>query len=172
MPRRSSATVPDLFIPMRDWLSRTKEPETAVREPVLETEIEPVFDAQTVVCEPNPVDDAIGEVKRFRAALEDAVACRLDELLRDIASDVLARELALAPCDVRAIVAQTLARHSTDAVRVRVNPHEVAIAEPAGIPVVADEALRAGDAVIETRCGTIDASFGVRLDRILSAFIA
>jgi flagellar assembly protein FliH len=102
---------------------------------------------------------------RIREALEDAV----DRLLLDVASEVLARELQLAPVAIERIVDAALQRYVSEApVRVRVHPNDVQ-ALNCGVPVVGDDSLAHGDAVVELRDGLLDATLGVRLDAVLRA---
>ena len=54
------------------------------------------------------LEEALADIRRFRAALADALDVRI-EVAADIAAGVLARELRLAPADLRAIVARELA---------------------------------------------------------------
>jgi hypothetical protein len=114
--------------------------------------------------------DAIGaalrEARLFRARLADAFDDAAHRLVRELAADVLARELRLAPCDLARIVRRVLA--SAPAVRVRVAPADVA--RVAGIAVLPDPALCAGDAIVEVAGGTLDARLGVRLAAVLEAF--
>ncbi len=156
----------ETFLPMRTWLERCSEPVTAIVETPLESEPEQEPEWKAWL-ERADIDDAIDEAKRFRALLADAVSCCVDDLLIDIAGDILARELLLAPCDVRAIVDRAIARYGVDPVRIRVHPEDARLLETMDVSVVADDSLRAGDAVIETRYGSIDASLGVRLARVL-----
>lgn len=107
--------------------------------------------------------DAVREAKRFRARLADAFDAAAARLLRDLAGDVLARELRLAPCDLSALVARVRAR--APVVRVRVAPEDDSRVRD--VPVVVDETLRAGDAILEVTGGGIDARLGVRLGIVL-----
>jgi hypothetical protein len=109
--------------------------------------------------------DAVREAKRFRARLADAFDAAAARLLRDLAGDVLARELRLAPCDLSALVARVHAR--APVVRVRVAPEDGPRVRD--VPVVVDETLRAGDAIVEVTGGGIDARLGVRLGIVLEA---
>lgn len=107
---------------------------------------------------------ALASVRRFHAALADALDFALDELLRDVACDVLARELTIAPADVVAIAARALARYAAESpVRLRAHPDEIACLTGMNVPVTADSELRRGDVAIDLRAGTIDASLGARL---------
>lgn len=109
-------------------------------------------------------DGEFAAVRRFRAALADALETALDILLRDIACDVLARELALAPADLAAIATAALERYGAEApLRVRAHPDDVAALEGVAVSVAADAGLRRGDLAIDLRTGTIDASLGARL---------
>ncbi|HEY3676738.1 MAG TPA: FliH/SctL family protein [Candidatus Tumulicola sp.] len=119
-------------------------------------------------CSPGDVGRAIAAARRFGAALADALALSLERLLRDIAYDVLARELALAPCDVATIAARALNRYlDEEPVRVRVHPDEVTACATLDVGIVGDPSLRIGDAVLEVRCGSIDASLEARLEAVL-----
>lgn len=112
------------------------------------------------------VTDALREAKLFRARLADAFDDARGRLLRELASDVLARELRIAPCDLDVLAQRALA--SAPVVRVRVAPSEIGLVS--GIPVVADPELAEGDAVVEIDGGAIDARLGARLALILEAF--
>ncbi|MGA8533588.1 MAG: FliH/SctL family protein [Candidatus Tumulicola sp.] len=114
------------------------------------------------------IADVLAAARRFYAALGDALEAAVDELLRDIACDVLARELALAPADVASIAAAALRRYAATApLRLRAHPEETGALEGLELPVVADAGLRRGDVVIDVRAGTIDASLGARLEHVL-----
>ena len=112
------------------------------------------------------------EARLFRARLADAFDDAVARLLRELASDVLARELRLAPCDVAAIVRRIV--QSAPVLRVRV----AAIDRARGVPlprgcdvaVVEDPALAGGDAIVELAGGSLDARLGVRLATVLEAF--
>lgn len=109
------------------------------------------------------------EVRLFQARVIEAVEAAVETLVGDIAADVLGRELLLAPADIDAIVDAALERFvSEEPLRVRVHPEDVPRLA-CGVPVVADAGLRPGDAVIELRRGSVDASLGVRLATLLQA---
>ena len=103
------------------------------------------------------------QARLFRARLADAFDAALARLLRELATDVLARELRMAPCDLAALVARLCAH--APAVRVRVAPSD--ISDEFGLPCVADPALESGDAILEVDGGVIDARLGVRLALLL-----
>ncbi|MHB8433493.1 MAG: FliH/SctL family protein [Candidatus Tyrphobacter sp.] len=129
--------------------------------------------AQELAAAPEPAQpqvarQALQEARRFRAALADAFDAAREQLVRDLASDVLARELACTPADVRRIAQRTLARYAGDEpLHVCVHPGEVALLAGFDLPVVADARLRRGDVTLVLRHGTIDASLGVRLAHLL-----
>ena len=118
--------------------------------------------------------DEIGllrEMRLFRARVIEATEAAVETLVADIAADVLARELLLAPADVETIVDRALQRFLADEpLRVRVHAGDVPNVH-CDVPLVADETLRPGDAVIELRTGTIDATLGVRLATLLQATV-
>lgn len=109
---------------------------------------------------------ALREARLFRARLADALDEALARLLREVAADVVARELQLAPCDVARIVER--AQRSAPVVAVRLAAADAA--RVTQLPVVIDDALHPGDAVLEVAGGTVDARLGVRLAHVLDAF--
>jgi flagellar biosynthesis/type III secretory pathway protein FliH len=118
---------------------------------------------------PSDAHGVLAATRRFSAALADALALALERLLCDIARDVLARELVLAPCDVATIAARALNRYlDEEPLRLRVHPDDVSACAALDVGIVADQSLRVGDAVLEVRCGTIDASMEARLEVVLS----
>ncbi|MBV8333042.1 MAG: hypothetical protein JO192_09930 [Candidatus Eremiobacteraeota bacterium] len=120
---------------------------------------------------PTPeLDATLSEVRRFRAALADALDASLDRLLCDVAADVIGRELQLSPCDIVHVARSALQRHDGDApLRLRAHPDDVCALADVDCDVAADEHLRRGDLTIELRCGTIDATLGARLETVLAA---
>jgi hypothetical protein len=116
--------------------------------------------------ENSDIDGAVRDARLFRARLADALDDAVARLVRDLAADVLARELRLAPCELAALVRRVLDR--APVVRVRVAPADVARVR--GVPVLADPALTAGDAIVELASGALDARLGVRLAAVLEAF--
>jgi flagellar assembly protein FliH len=112
------------------------------------------------------VAEALREARLFRARLADALDESSARLLRELACDVLARELRSAPCDLDALMRRVSER--VPVVRVRVAASDLGALT--GVPVVADPALRAGDAIVELAGGALDARLGVRLAAVLEAF--
>ena len=112
------------------------------------------------------VADALRDARLFRARLADAFADAAQRLLRELACEVLARELRLAPCDLAALVQR--ARQRVPVVRVRVGAADLGAVT--GVPLVADPALQAGDAIVELAGGALDVRLGVRLAAVLEAF--
>jgi flagellar biosynthesis/type III secretory pathway protein FliH len=116
-----------------------------------------------------PLEEALADIRRFRAALADALDLRVEHLLGDIAASVLARELRVAPADLRAIVARELARSGELPLRIRAHPSECDALNGLDGAVVADPGLRRGDVAIDVRGGTIAATLGCRLERAIAA---
>lgn len=111
--------------------------------------------------------EVLRETRLFHARIAEAVDTAVERVLCDISSEVLARELQIAPADVRTIVDRALQRYAAEIpVRVRVCPEDAATVE-LGVPVIADDQLMHGDAVVELQDGFVDARFGVRLEAVL-----
>lgn len=83
------------------------------------------------------VDDVCARVRRFRAMLDDAFAY------------VHKHRAPAAP------------------LRVRVHPAQLSSAQSVGLPLIGDAQLREDEAVIELRCGSIDAQLSVAFVRLL-----
>jgi flagellar biosynthesis/type III secretory pathway protein FliH len=123
--------------------------------------IEPVPEPQSL----DDVVEALREARRFRARLADAFEAAAQRLLRELAADVLARELRLEPCEIDAIVRRIAG--TIPVVRVRVAPSDAA--RVVELPVVGDDSLAPGDAIVELEGGMLDARLGVRLSVVLEA---
>lgn len=151
----------DRFVPLREFLAGTSESQTDDVEAPVETPLE---------APRPPAHEALSELRRFQAAVRDAVDVSVRSLLRDVAADVLARELSLAPANLQAIVARACERHAAQGVvRVRVHPDEAASVAELAVEIVADARLRRGDVLLEVLSGTIDVSLGSRLADVLDA---
>lgn len=158
------------FVPLADLVRpRVAPADVSAPEPLAVVPEATTADAAApVVIDDVCADDlyeALRDARLFRARLADAFDAALARLLRELAADVLARELRLAPCDLHAI-AQRIAA-SAPVVRLRV-PIEAHIHAP-GVEVVHDPQLRDGDAIVELDGGAIDARLGVRLALALEA---
>jgi hypothetical protein len=151
------------FVALAELLRAPVARAEAIEAPV--TAAVPLEGAPADECS-NDVDAALRDARLFRARLADAFDDAAARLLRDLASDVLARELRLAPCDLAELVRR--AGERAPAVRVRVAACDV-VTLP-GVPVVADPALERGDAVVELVAGALDARLGVRLAAVLEVF--
>lgn len=113
---------------------------------------------------------AFGAVRRFRAAVADALDVAVQQLLPEIAENVLARELTLEGADVAAVVAKTRERFSNEKVlTVRVHPRDRNALCGLEIDAVLDESLAPGDVIAELRSGTIDLRLRARLENALDA---
>jgi hypothetical protein len=110
---------------------------------------------------------ALRDARIFRAALADAFAALTADLIERFGTDVLGRELRLAPADLEAIAGRLLLERRTDEpLRLRVAAADAGTA--CDIPVVVDPLPTAGDAVLECRSGDIDARLPVRLAAYLA----
>ena len=175
----------DTFVPLDRWLHAQSHPCDEVQvqaaspashldsgELSIDTETAPEQRERETDVD-RAVDEALSEIRRFRAALADALDVMLGPLLRDIACNVLGRELTLEPEDVRTIVTRIRERACDDLpLTVRVHPQDVASLACTGLTVIADDTLRCGDAMLELRSGTIDASLGARVARVLHTYDA
>jgi hypothetical protein len=112
---------------------------------------------------PNPgAGELLREARIFRAALADALDLAATRLAAVLADEVLGRELTTAPADIANIVVRLVGRYAAEEpLRLRVAHADANVV--CGVPVVADPALRVGDAILECRTGTIDARLDVRL---------
>jgi flagellar biosynthesis/type III secretory pathway protein FliH len=111
-----------------------------------------------------------GVIRRFRAAVADALDVAVAQLLAEIAENVLARELALGAADVAAIVAKTRERFADEKnIVVRVHPRDRDALRELEIDTVVDQTLTPGDIIAELRSGTIDLRLGARLEMALTA---
>lgn len=108
---------------------------------------------------------------RAQAAIADAMEVVRGDLLRDLACDILGRELQLAPCDIAGIVTQALARCRAEfPMAVRVHPDDLPALQNCAVAVIADANLRRGDALLDVRKGTIDMTLGARLAEVLAVY--
>ncbi len=143
-------------------------PDERHQVPAFEAIEEPLTQAEPVESVAHEID-VLREMRLFRARIIEATEAAVETLVADIAADVLARELRLAPADVETIVDRALQRFFEDEpLRVRVHADDALNVE-CGVPLVTDAKLQRGDAVIELRTGTIDARLGVRLATLLQA---
>jgi hypothetical protein len=119
--------------------------------------------------------DVLRDVRVFRARLADGFDEAAARLVRELAAQVLVRELRLAPCEIATLV--TRIRERIPVLRVRVSPRDATrmrcassgTAGTEGVPVLADEQLADGDAIVELAGGALDARLGVRLAAVLEA---
>jgi hypothetical protein len=115
---------------------------------------------------PYDLTEALRAARLFRATLTDALTAIGARLLRELAADVLARELRIEPANVAGIIRRVLAEYPDEPVRIRVAPCDARVV--CDFPAVTDETLQAGDAVIEFVHGNVDARLGVRLADVLA----
>jgi flagellar biosynthesis/type III secretory pathway protein FliH len=118
---------------------------------------------------PPELGEALHAVRRFRAALADALEAATSALLPAIAHEVLARELRLERADVAAIVSAALARFDAGHVlRIRAHPRDCDALAGLELERLADDALEPGNVRIDLRSGTIELSLTARLEAALA----
>jgi flagellar biosynthesis/type III secretory pathway protein FliH len=111
--------------------------------------------------------DVVGELALMRLAAIEAFEGLAQRCVRLLASEVLFRELALAPVDLEALVKHALERFAEHA------PIAIAVSEAdaervrAPLPIRVDPTLAAGDLVVEVRDGAFEARFAFRLEDAL-----
>jgi flagellar biosynthesis/type III secretory pathway protein FliH len=135
---------------------------------VSETESTVLQDAHDVPTEPHADEYAmLREMRLFRARIIEATEEAVETMLLDIASEVLGRELELAPADIEAILDRALQRYFEEQpLCVRVHPADCELLGTE-LALIADDSLQRGDAIVELRSGSIDARLGTRLASIL-----
>jgi hypothetical protein len=123
------------------------------------------------VPEPAAPDDGdfAGDLALLRAAAMEAFERASARLLRGLAEHVLARELALAPCDTDALVRRFLAEVAAyEPLALVLSPADAGRVR-APLPVRVDAALSAGDAIVEVRDGAFEWRLSFRLQSLLAA---
>jgi flagellar biosynthesis/type III secretory pathway protein FliH len=111
--------------------------------------------------------DLATELSLMRLAALEAFERSTAQALRLFASDVLARELALSPADIEALVKRALASFAEhEPVAISVSPSDAERVR-AQVPVRIDPALEAGDLVVQVRDGTLESQFSFRLEDAL-----
>jgi flagellar biosynthesis/type III secretory pathway protein FliH len=160
------AAVSDGFVALAAYL-RPVAPAPAI-------ELPPVATPPSEICAAGAeYDETLRAVRRFRAALADALEGAVQRLLRAIACEVLARELRLAGADVAAIVTAAAARAGGEKVlSVRAHPDDCVALAGIEIERIADDTLQPGDICLEIASGTIDLKLWTRLDAALAAWAA
>ena len=154
--------MPIKFIALADVL-RPPQVEPVV---VFESRAEPILPDAPRESDDASYVQAVSDARRFRAALADALAYAAASIVRELASDVLARELNVAPCAMDALIARLLSDHvSASPLRVRISPHDRITTND--FSVVIDDSLQPGDAILECASGAIDARLGVRLADVI-----
>jgi flagellar biosynthesis/type III secretory pathway protein FliH len=112
--------------------------------------------------------DVVHELALMRLAAMEAYERAVESLLRSLADDVLARELALAPADVDALVRRVLATFPVrDPVALRVSAADAARVQ-AGLALSVDPALGRGDLVVVVRDGALESCFAQRFEDALA----
>jgi len=111
--------------------------------------------------------DLGAELARLHLAAAEALERRAASLLEGLAREVLARELQLAPVDLRALVAEALAAFHDDKPFAFVLSAEEADRFEGAVPVRADPSLRSGDLIVEVRDGAFESHLHFRLSTVV-----
>ncbi len=110
------------------------------------------------------------EIVRLRAKAAELVESEAESLLQMIASQVLVRELELAPVDMKALVERVQGEWtSAHPLRFRVAQADVKRLGSLGAALEADPALQPGDLQVELGDGLLDLRLGTRLAAVLDA---
>ncbi len=150
--------MPERFVSLASLLAERRVPAVPAPETVVAEEPQAA-----------PPPRAASECALFHARLREAFERTHAALLRDLAADVLARELRLAPADVEALARRLLERARDETpVAVRVSPSDRARIA-LDLPIETDPALRPGDVVLVVRDGTLESTLGVRLEALVHA---
>jgi len=150
----------DEFVPLDVFLRPPASEPATPSSP--ETRTEPAVPADCL--------EAMQAARRFRAAVADAVDVALQQILPEIARDVVGRELRLGRADVAAVVANAMERLRPERVlSLRAHPGELEALAALEILSIADPSLQPGDVILELHSGTIDLRMEARLEAILSA---
>jgi flagellar biosynthesis/type III secretory pathway protein FliH len=114
--------------------------------------------------------DLLAELARARVAALEALETLVGATLERIAGDVLARELALTPPALDALVARGLAAFRDEQpVAIVVGPD--AVVRAGDVPVRVDLELGPGDVVIQVRHGAFESPLSFRLSEAISAAV-
>ena len=163
------------FVPLAAMLRAARVPSAPLATPAAISQ--PQHNVPDVRERETPPDPGFAREVCAQLTLARLAACEAFEraatrLVDLLARDVLARELALAPADVAALVARVRALFERDeAVTVVVAPCD-AERIASGVPLRADPALEPGDVVVEVRDAAIDARFELRAADAVAAALA
>jgi hypothetical protein len=113
------------------------------------------------------LDTLGGELRILRIAACESFENEARRLLERLACDVLGRELALAPCDLGAIVAAARSELAAHEPLCLVTAPGERAEFPAAFPRRFDPCLAPGDLHVELRGGALDVSLDARRERAL-----
>jgi flagellar biosynthesis/type III secretory pathway protein FliH len=163
--------VPEGFVPLASLLrgDETREKDRMPAEPASTAAVAPT---SAHVPSSNAHENTIAELVRMRLFALEAFERGVESLLASFARDVLARELAIAPADLRALASQALAAfHRDEPIRLVVAPADAArITSP--LPLRVDPSLQAGDLVVEVAAGAFESPLAFRFSSSVDANLA
>lgn len=168
--------MPEGFTPLEDYLRATLVEPRAARtqaagapdaheEHDVTLESMPATERQSTA-----LSEVVSKARRFRAALAEALDLAVQPMLKEIAREVLGRELKLRPADITAIVARIRDRSaSNDLVSVRARSENLDAIQALGFAAMSDDTLPRGRVHIELHSGTIDMTMPAKLEAVLAA---
>lgn len=112
--------------------------------------------------------DIVADLTIVRVAAREAFERTARRCIADLAHEVLARELALAPVDLEALVARALVAFAqSEPVAIGVSVADGARIR-APLPIRIDEALACGDLIVFVRDGAFESTFAFRVGDALA----
>lgn len=122
---------------------------------------------------PSEFHDLMRDVRCFRAHLRDTLERSVERLLEYIAEEVLAREIALAPCDIQRIVERALELIVPEPpITVRVSEADISRVQHGQFPVEVDASMKPGDVTLILAHGTIATTLTHRLNDAIAEALA
>ncbi|MBV8727587.1 MAG: hypothetical protein JO233_07360 [Candidatus Eremiobacteraeota bacterium] len=129
---------------------------------------EPDAHSEPLCVKDDAIETVLSDARFLRAHLREAVDAAFDDLINDVAAEVVGRELRMQPADIANIIEAAVHRYRFETpVRVRVHPHDMDALADCALEAVPDGDLKRGDVFLELRDGAVDLRLGVRLERLL-----
>jgi hypothetical protein len=154
--------VGESFVPLAALVRGKSAPAVASEPSTVAPAVAVSTDAPTQHSAAFAYPDAIGDFALMRLAALEGYERACARLLESLASEVLGRELALAPADLAALLQRALAAFSEqEPLAVALSPHDAERVR-VSLPVRIDPLLAAGDLVIEVSDGVLESRYAFR----------